>query len=107
MNTNELADKIVEKVAAAMRDDRRPEGSDWDTLPNGLKDEYRIIAKAAITAHTAALVDAGYKILRREHTRAMEDAVREHTPYALENAYAEDIWAAMFDAAPLTPEPTP
>ncbi len=72
----------------------------------GVASPYEDMARAAISAHLAALEAAGYVVAPRDPTEAMRAAAFEieneryaaHSPQ--EDRCAVDCWAAMISAAP-------
>ncbi|KKL95222.1 hypothetical protein LCGC14_1856750 [marine sediment metagenome] len=105
-----MTDEIEEAVARAMKNASRKAYGHWPPF-----DESEVMAKAAMAAHKSALAKAGYKILPREATHAMErayfttempkfDARASHGKRNRNNrAKMLARWQAMWDAHPDKP----
>lgn len=98
--------KVIEPVAQAIFDAVPYAGSPGRPIPEKVKPYYNEMAVAAITAHKAALAEAGYVIVPMEPTTEMVAAAErnffEHMPDAREwtMTHAKDALRDGIAAAP-------
>ena len=92
-------DRVVEIMAREMR------GDSWERIPEGLRDEYRDVARKAL----AALEAAGLRMLPIVSTPEMNRAAQDYddSVTAADTMYWWRIWSAMesaFNPTTYTPE---
>lgn len=83
-----MSDEVIERVAAAMC---AAHGDPWEALDEDdsavylslefafTREEWRILARAAIEEHKRALAEAGYVIVLREPAKALTQAWEDAT----------------------------
>ena len=90
--------EALQRVARALVDYN--ELPPWEELTDDGREFWSEQARAAIEAHTQALADAGYVIVPREPTEAMELAGENIDKVVTDRiATSKDIWQAMIDIA--------
>lgn len=102
-----MTDKAIEAAAKAISRERFLDGGTdddgWDSASDGLKDDYRRQAQAAISAYLSARMEQGWKMCPKEATDEMGRVSglidtcacgRRFTQWAV------NAWQAMWSAAP-------